>query len=91
MKGKVFNQTLYGLKNNSKVKIKFNLDEKKVTEIQGSDCSMENAEIAESLMFSFPTFIKIDGIPFYPTKYEIISSGDVYYSSSKVSLHCTTS
>jgi hypothetical protein len=77
-------KTLYGLKSDSEIKIKFNLKEYKVSEIQGSSCSIEEAEISESQMFSMPTFISLNGIPYYPTKYEILTDVDVSYSSSSM-------
>tara|TARA_R110000868_G_scaffold163179_1_gene395316 strand:+ start:865 stop:1674 length:810 start_codon:yes stop_codon:yes gene_type:complete len=75
------NFTLYGLKKGSKINLTYDAKTKEVTKVNGFDLQTDIIEIAEEISFSIPNHISINGIPFFPTKYEFINSGEVIYSS----------
>lgn len=75
------NKTLYGLRTNTAVRIKFDSDSNSVEEVIGiPDISVDDAEISESTAFNIPQFISIASIPYFPSKYEF-SKGIVWYHS----------
>lgn len=74
-------KTLYGLKNNAKIKINYNPETKKVEGFEGIDEENPEFYICEDKAFSLPYFIEHNNIPFYPSKYEFINDGIVVYSS----------
>ncbi|MES2238942.1 MAG: hypothetical protein V4497_01655 [Bacteroidota bacterium] len=76
------NFTLYGMKEASKVNLTYNTEKKEITQINGCNLITDTIEISEEKSFSIPTHISINGIPFFPTKYEFINNGDVIYSST---------
>jgi hypothetical protein len=75
------NFTLYGLKEGSKINLIYDAQKKEVTKANGCDLNTDIIEISEEISFSIPTHISINGIPFFPTKYEFINSGEIIYSS----------
>lgn len=76
-----FYKALYGLRTNTTIKIRYNVESNKITEIIGlSNIDPDKIEISELLGFNIPQFISVLGIPYYPSKYEF-SQGDIWYHS----------
>lgn len=74
------NQTLFGLKKNSKINLIYDAQKKEVTKANGCELGVDIIEFSEEISFSIPTHISINGIPLFPTKYEFINDGEVIYS-----------
>lgn len=77
-------KTLYGLKNDSKVKIYYNAENKSVSKLEGVEDENPEIEISEHIVFSIPMCITINNIPFFPSKYEFINDGEVLYASKTI-------
>ncbi|MDZ7717694.1 MAG: hypothetical protein U5K72_02595 [Balneolaceae bacterium] len=75
---------MFGLQNKSSIKIYFDVNKYEIDEITGLNQSEVSIEISDTKVFSMPSHLLIDGEPLFPTKYEILNSGKVIYSSSKV-------
>lgn len=75
------NPTLYGLKRSSKFSIEYDIEKKKIVNVKGNDQHQFPITISDDLAFSQPLFIAVNGIPLFPSKYEIINSGSLVYSS----------
>ncbi len=81
------NKTLYGLRTNTAVRIKFDSDSYTVVEIIGvPNISVADAEVSESTAFNIPQFISIEGLPYFPSKYEF-SEGIVWYHARRAPDH----
>lgn len=80
---KIWNPTLFGLKTNSSIKIKYNVEKNAVIEIVGLKVSdPDQIEISDLKGFNLPQFISIAGIPYFPSIYKF-STGDVWYHARR--------
>lgn len=76
--------TLFGLKKDSKVKLIYSLKEEKVVRYEGIEEDNPTIEISDHMVFSMPMCITVNGIPFFPSKYEILTNGQIIYASKTV-------
>lgn len=77
------NPTLFGLKTNSSIKLRYNVEQDAVVEIIGLDVTdPDDVEISELKGFNLPQFISVAGVPYYPSKYEF-STGDIWYHARR--------
>jgi hypothetical protein len=77
------NPTLFGLKTNSSIKLRYNVEQDDVVEIIGLNVTDPNdVEISELKCFNLPQFISVAGVPYYPSKYEF-STGDIWYHARR--------
>ena len=83
MMNKQKTNNLYGLKRYSKINIVYDLQKRQVIEATGCNLKTDNIIISDEFAFSTPTHISINGIPFFPSKYDIINEGTIVYSSNK--------
>lgn len=72
---------LFGLKQYSKINLTYDVEKKAVTESTGCDVNKDLIEVSDELSFNLPTYIAVNAIPLYPSKYEIINTGKIIYSS----------
>lgn len=75
------NSTLFGLKQASKINVIYDTESKTVSKANGIDIDAAKINISEEISFSIPTFIIVNGIPLFPSKYEFINKGKVVYGS----------
>jgi len=76
-----WNKTLFGLRTNTDIKIKYNVESEKVSTIEGvKHFDPVDIEVSGRKGFNLPLYISILGVPYYPSKYEFLK-GDVYYHS----------
>lgn len=76
--------TLFGLKNNANVKLTYNLEKQEIVKTEGIDENQSFIEISNHFVFSMPMCIIVNNIPFFPTKYEILTKGNIIYASTIV-------
>jgi len=67
----------YGLRNISQIKISYNIETQECI-VSGSDS--ENVEISQVQILNMPKCIYLDGVPYYPSKYQF-STGFCHYHS----------
>jgi hypothetical protein len=60
----------------------FNIETGKVVDAVGCDINNNTIEISEEKAFTIPVYITVNGLPLFPTKYEIINTGCIIYSST---------
>jgi hypothetical protein len=77
-------KNLFGLKNDSKVKLYFDVKTSQVIDHEGIDEENPDIQISDEKAFSMPIYITVNHIPFYPSKYEFISEGTIVYASNIV-------
>jgi len=75
------NPTLFGLKRKSFASLSYDIDKREVVSAIGFDLTQVSINISEDYAFTIPIFISVNGIPLFPSKYEIINTGIVIYSS----------
>jgi len=76
-----WNKTLFGLRTNKEIKIKYNVESENVSVIEGIDnVDPDDIYVSQRKGFNLPLYISISGVPYYPSKYEFLK-GDVYYHS----------
>lgn len=75
------NKTLFGLRTVNDIKIKYNVGKMKIENIEGIDVLDDEVECSETKTFNVPSYISINGIPYFPTKYEFFNSEHIYYTS----------
>ncbi|MEI2437491.1 hypothetical protein [Priestia megaterium] len=68
----------YGL-NESSIYVKYNVDEKRIVHVEG--ITSDDVYASKANIFNNPACIFVEGIPLYPSKYEIVPSGDVIFHS----------
>lgn len=74
------NKTLFGLRTNTPIKIKYDIKTRKVVEICGIQFPENiNVEISDDVVFNIPEFIALEGVQFYPSKYESFNQGHIFY------------
>lgn len=77
------NPTLFGLKTNSSIRIRYNVEQDAVVETVGLDhANQDDIEISELKGFNLPQHISVAGVPYYPSKYEF-STGDIWYHARR--------
>ncbi|HXD94035.1 MAG TPA: hypothetical protein VNX01_12545, partial [Bacteroidia bacterium] len=76
---KTFN--LYGLQRYSTINVVYDLQKKQIIETLGCNTDVDMINVSEEYAFSTPTHISINGIPYFPSKYEAANIGTVVYSS----------
>jgi hypothetical protein len=73
---------LYGLRRSSALSLTFNIESWKVVDAVGCDINKDTIEISEEKAFTIPVYIVVNGAPVFPTKYEMINTGNIIYSST---------
>ena len=77
------NPTLFGLKTNCSIRIRYNVEQDAVVETIGLDHTNQyDIEISELKGFNLPQYISVAGIPYYPSKYEF-SVGNIWYHARR--------
>lgn len=75
------NRTLYGLRTATEIQLGYDATVGTVVEVVGlGDMSPEDVEVSESTAFNLPQFLAVDGLPYFPSRYEF-SEGLVWYHS----------
>jgi hypothetical protein len=75
---------MFGLLNKSNLSVLFDIENYRIIEVNGFDLSDVEVEVSENKVFTIPSHILVDQEPLYPSKYEILNTGTILYSSSKV-------
>lgn len=73
--------TLYGLKRKSTRYISFG--QGKILAAHGCDPLQDQIEISDQRAFDTPLFISVNGIPLFPSKYELSQTEPIIYSSNQ--------
>ncbi|MFP5471856.1 MAG: hypothetical protein ACLGGV_09700 [Bacteroidia bacterium] len=76
------NNTVFGLKSNTKIKVIFDLENYSVVRCEGVDVS--DVFISDEKAFTMPLYVSVYGRPIFPSKYEIINKGEIVYASTIV-------
>jgi hypothetical protein len=75
------NKTLFGLRTNKAIKIKYDISSESISGVEGIDnIDSDEIEISERKGFNLPLYILVSGVPYYPSKYEFLE-GEVFYHS----------
>lgn len=77
------NKALYGLRTSKQIRIKYDVKKKLIEKVEGAEISDDDLECSICEAFNVPACIYINGIPYFPTKYEIFNSKYIYYTSRK--------
>lgn len=78
------NKALFGLRTNTPIKIKYDIKTRKVVEIWGIQFPENiNVEISDDVVFNIPEFIALEGVQFYPSKYESFDQGHIFYHATR--------
>lgn len=77
----MYNPTLFGLKQASKINVIYDAESKTVSKANGIEIGTARIYISEEKSFSIPTYIIVNGTPLFPSKYEFINKGEVVYGS----------
>lgn len=82
------NDTLFGLKRKSQISISYDIAKREIVSVNGINSNESISFVSEELGFNLPLYISIDGVPYFPSKYEFISEGIIVYSSTQSPARC---
>lgn len=72
------NKTLFGLRTNQNVRIKYDPNIRSVVDVEGIDVREDDIDVSDQEVFNTPAFIMLAGVPYFPAKYEFIDA-PIYY------------
>jgi len=70
---------LGGLRKKRKIRASYQPKTERVVSVEGIDVAPKDVEISDDKAFNLPVYLSINGLPLFPTSYEIIGSGVVVY------------
>ncbi len=73
-------QTLYGLKTDKNLKIIYDVDTGSIDLVGAIKSSKQEIEVSEDKAFNVPAFISLNGLPYFPSKYEFTKGKLVFHS-----------
>jgi hypothetical protein len=74
------NRTLFGLRTNTDLVVRYSVREKRIESVSGVDIDQTHIEPVEELAFNVPIYIAVAGVPLFPSTYEIASGVLSYHA-----------
>jgi hypothetical protein len=77
------NRTLFGLRTNANVVARYDPNQKRIESVSSIDINPAEIEVADMLAFNIPAYVRVAGVPLFPSTYEIAPIGIVSYHSHR--------
>jgi len=71
--------SLGGLRKRRQIRVSYSPASNTVTRVEGLAISPEDVEISSELGFNLPLYVRVEGLPLFPTSYESIGTGEIIY------------